>query len=110
METYPNTVKTEWKETPVRPLVSVKVGAYLKQRPNQTRWIKKFETGYSNLTDSQKEELELFFQNNQTLSFNFIHPRTGITHKCQFDEMEELDFTFKPAMNSWTAKVKIVEV
>ena len=109
MATYPDIKQTEWKETPTRERVKTEVGGYVKQRPTVTQFKTIFETGYANLTDDEKETLDAFFKANQTITFDFVHPRTEVTIQAQFD-MDDLAFTLKPSMNSWSASVKIREI
>lgn len=65
---------------------------YLQVRRGSTRSRMVFNLSFDSITDTEFETLDTFFQANAGTVFDFIHPKTLVTHRVTFQN-DELEFT-----------------
>lgn len=59
---------------------------YVQSRAQWTRSRKIFELSWANMTNSDKETLETYFDNNLGSTFSWTHPYTDTTYTVRFAE------------------------
>jgi len=118
-----NKKPNEIRETTVKERYQSKFEkGYVQSRPKFTRPRKKFsliwdQTPHNVLTDNEKEDLDLFFQNHSHETILFEHPfNSGRTYDVLFED-DELEFElihysegrFGEVRRYWSATINLIE-
>ncbi len=110
MAIYPDFKIETFEEKKIKPTSKSSYdGGYTQKVAKFTRALNEFSFGHENLEPNEKEQLELFFQTNQGLSFTFVHPLSNNTFEVSF-EMDEISFSYDKVMKSYSTKVILQEV
>lgn len=80
---------------------------YVQSRPKFTRVRKKFELSWETMTNSDKETLEAFFDDNLGGVFGWTHPISDSTYTVRFTN-DSLDFSYQPH-NYWQISIELEE-
>lgn len=67
-------------------------GNYLQVRRGSTRSRMVFNLSFDSITDTEFAILDAFFEAHAGTVFDFVHPKTAVTHQVTFQN-EELEFT-----------------
>ena len=80
---------------------------YVYSRAKWTRARKRFDLTWDSMTNSDKNTLETFFNNNLGSTFTWEHPVSGTTYTVRFSD-DSIDFDYVPHMY-WQASVSLEE-
>lgn len=82
---------------------------YTQKVAKYTRALNQFSFSHENLEVIEKEQLQLFFETNQGLSFTFVHPLTNDSFEVSF-EMDEISFSYDKYMKTYSTKIILQEI
>ena len=88
-------------------------GGYVNARPRHTRKPRKtFKTGFTELTQTQMDTLEAFFELVGTYSkFDYTHPIKGTVHQVRFDKGLTMTYQGAGLLRLWTvSEIELKEV
>lgn len=110
MAIYPDFKIEIFEEKKIKPTSKSSYdGGYTQRVAKFTRALNEFSFTHENLELNEKEQLELFFETNQGLSFSFIHPLNNNTFEVSF-EMDEISFSYDKVMKTYSTKITLQEV
>jgi len=80
-------------------------GGYTSTRPRYTRnMLKEFHTGFSDLTEAEKNIFEAFVEDHGTfLIFEWIHPTTAIQYSVRFDNVPQIKYIGRGTFRFWSS-------
>ena len=110
MSIYPNLNIDSFESKTIKPTSKSSYSSgYTQKVAKYTRALNQFSFTHDNLESIEKEQLELFFETNQGLSFTFVHPLTNDTFEVSF-EMDEISFSYDKYMKTYSTKIMVQEV
>jgi len=81
-------------------------GGYTITRPKHSRNPRRtFTTGFTELTDAQKGELEAFYQTMKggSIAFEWTHPTTGVIYSVRFKESLKFSYVGHGETYRWNS-------
>lgn len=110
MAVYPDFKIENFEDKKIKPVSKSSYdGGYTQRVAKFTRTLSQFTFSHENLSQIEKETLEAFFNQNQGLSFTFVHPLNSETFEVSFDS-DDVSFSYDKIFQCYSTKIALMEV